>query len=156
MEILFFQQDLAPSHWPKPTTKYFTARGFTALYWPANSPDLIPTDNMRSIVKRKMRNIQIEMSWRHLSKQHKLQLKNPQLDITCKLRYHSKVHNNLIFDLSWETFKSFIITRQAGLSISEKSSKKMVQERENVQWVGVLWLKMPCWCQMSLWPVSRW
>lgn len=135
MKILFFQQDLAPSHRPKPTTKYFTAHGFTALYWPANSPDLISTDNMRSIVKRKMRNIKIEMSWRHLSKQH---------------------NNNFVFGLSWETFKSFIIIRQAGLSISEKSSKKMVQERENVQWVGVLWLKMPCWCQISLWPVSRW
>ena len=44
-----FQQDLAPPHTAKITN------GITVLYWPANSPDLNPIDNLWDIVKRKMR-----------------------------------------------------------------------------------------------------
>ncbi len=50
-----FQQDLAPAHTAKGTKSWFNDHGVTALDWPANSPDLNPTDNLWCIVKRKMR-----------------------------------------------------------------------------------------------------
>ncbi len=51
-----FQQDLAPTHTVKGTKSWLNDHGVTVLDWPANSPDLNPIENIRGIVKRKMRN----------------------------------------------------------------------------------------------------
>ncbi len=48
-----FQQDLAPAHTAK---SWLNDHGVRVLDWPANSPDLIPIENLWGIVKRKMRN----------------------------------------------------------------------------------------------------
>ncbi len=50
-----FQQDLALAHIAKGTKSWFNDHGVTVLDSPANSPDLIPIDNLWGIVKRKMR-----------------------------------------------------------------------------------------------------
>ncbi len=50
-----FQQDLAPAHIAKGTKSWFNDHGVTVLDWPANTPDLNPTENIWGIVKRKMR-----------------------------------------------------------------------------------------------------
>ncbi len=50
-----FQQDVAPVHTAKGTKSWFNDHGVTVLDWPANLPDLNPTENLWSIVKRKMR-----------------------------------------------------------------------------------------------------
>ncbi len=54
-----FQQDLAPAHTAKSTNSWLNYHGVDVLDWPANSPDLNPTENLENlcgIVKRKMRN----------------------------------------------------------------------------------------------------
>ncbi len=51
-----FQQDLAPAHTAKSTKSGLNDHGVGVLDWPANSPDLNPIENIRGIVKRKMRN----------------------------------------------------------------------------------------------------
>ncbi len=51
-----FQQDLAPAHTAKSTKSWLNDHGVGVLDWPANSPDLIPIENLWGIVKRKMRN----------------------------------------------------------------------------------------------------
>ncbi len=51
-----FQQDLAPAHTAKSTKSWLNDRGVGVFDWPANSPDLIHIENLRGIVKRKMRN----------------------------------------------------------------------------------------------------
>ncbi len=51
-----FQQDLAPAHTAKSTKSWLNYHGVGVLDWPANSPDLNPKENLRGIVKRKMRN----------------------------------------------------------------------------------------------------
>ncbi len=53
---LIFQQDLAPAQTAKSTKSWLNGHGVTVLDWPANSPDLNPTENLWGIVKRKMRN----------------------------------------------------------------------------------------------------
>ncbi len=50
-----FQQDLAPAHTAKSTKSWLNDHDVDVLDWPANSPDL-NIENLRSIVKRKMRN----------------------------------------------------------------------------------------------------
>ncbi len=52
---LIFQQDLAPAHTAKSTKSWLNDHGVGVLDWPANSPDL-NIENLRGIVKRKMRN----------------------------------------------------------------------------------------------------
>ncbi len=51
-----FQQDLAPVHTAKSTNNWFNDHSVGVLDWPANSPDLNPIENLRGIIKRKMRN----------------------------------------------------------------------------------------------------
>ncbi len=51
-----FQQDLAPAHTAKSTKRWLNDHGVGVLDWPANSSDLNPIENLRGIVKRKMRN----------------------------------------------------------------------------------------------------
>ncbi len=51
-----FQRDLAPAHTAKSTKSWLNDHGVGVLDWPANSPDLNPTENLWGIVKRKMRN----------------------------------------------------------------------------------------------------
>ncbi len=51
-----FQQDLAPAHTDKITKSWLNDHGVAVLDWPANSPDLNPIENLRGIVKRKMKN----------------------------------------------------------------------------------------------------
>ncbi len=41
-----FQQDLAPAHSAKATSTWFKDHGIPVLSWPANSPDLIPIENL--------------------------------------------------------------------------------------------------------------
>ncbi len=59
---LILQQDLANFNFPKilifnfPAKLWLNDHGVGVLDWPANSPDLNPIDNLRGIVKRKMRN----------------------------------------------------------------------------------------------------
>ncbi len=53
---LIFQQDLAPANTAKSTKSWLSDHGVGVLDGPANSPDLTPIENIRGIVKRKMRN----------------------------------------------------------------------------------------------------
>ncbi len=65
-----FQQDLAPACSAKSTKSWLNDHGVCVFDWPANSPDLNPTENLWGIVKRKMRNKRpkMQMNWRPLSK----------------------------------------------------------------------------------------
>ncbi len=66
-----FQQDLAPAHTNTTSTESrLNDHGIGVLDWPANSPDLNPTENLWGIFKRKMetRDQKMQMSRRPLSK----------------------------------------------------------------------------------------
>ncbi len=51
----WFHFPAGPAHIAKGTKSWFNDHGVTVLDWPANSPDLNPIENLRGIVKRKMR-----------------------------------------------------------------------------------------------------
>ncbi len=50
-----FQQDLLPAHTAKSTKSWLNDHGVGVFDWSANSPDLNPIENLRGIVKRKMK-----------------------------------------------------------------------------------------------------
>ncbi len=56
VDDFIFQQDLAPGHTAKSTKSWLNDHGVGVLDWSANSPNLNPIENLRGIVKRKMRN----------------------------------------------------------------------------------------------------
>ncbi len=51
-----FKRDVAPTHTAKSTKSWLNDHSVGVLDWPANSPDLKSIENIRGIVKRKMRN----------------------------------------------------------------------------------------------------
>ncbi len=55
-----FQQGFAPAHTVKSTKSWLNDHGVTVLDWPANSPDLNPTE---------IQDTTMQMTWRPLSKQ---------------------------------------------------------------------------------------
>ena len=50
-----FQQDLAPCRAAKKVKKVFQENQMKVLEWPGNSPDLNPIENLRVIVKNRLR-----------------------------------------------------------------------------------------------------
>ncbi len=112
-----FGQDLAPAHTAKGTKSWFNDYGVTVLDWPANSPDLNSTGNLRGIVKRKMRdtrpnnaddlNSTIKSTWASITPEqcHRLNVSIPRrIDAVI----HAKgdptkywVHRNKQFSEAW-------------------------------------------------------
>ncbi len=56
MLISFSSRIWQPAHTAKSTESWLNDHGVGVLYWPENSPDLNPKENLWGIVKRKMRN----------------------------------------------------------------------------------------------------
>ena len=50
-----FQQDLVPCHAAKKVKKVFEVNQTKILEWPRNSPDLHPIENLRAIIKNRLR-----------------------------------------------------------------------------------------------------
>jgi len=49
-----FQQDNAPCHTSKVCLEYFSNNNIEVMFWPANSPDLNPIENVWNILKKKI------------------------------------------------------------------------------------------------------
>ncbi len=49
------QQDKAPCHTSKKSTKHLESKGITVLQWPGNSPDLAPIETMWAIIKNNLK-----------------------------------------------------------------------------------------------------
>lgn len=51
---VIFQQDNAPCHVSRASTKFISEKNIRTLDWPANSPDLSPIENLWGLLKRKV------------------------------------------------------------------------------------------------------
>lgn len=54
LSTYYFQQDNAPCHKSKTTMAYLEANNIPLMVWPAQSPDLIPIENVWSYIKLKL------------------------------------------------------------------------------------------------------
>jgi hypothetical protein len=57
---LIFQQDNAPCHTSFKLCEYFSNNNIEVMYWPANSSDLSPIENVWSVLKRKIGKIYVK------------------------------------------------------------------------------------------------
>jgi transposase len=57
---LIFQQDNAPCHTSLKMCEYFSNNNIEVMYWPANSPDLNPIENVWNLLKRNIGKIYVK------------------------------------------------------------------------------------------------